>query len=358
MATSIVTPSEKKHCDTSRVSFKVSQSDENNTHDASKVSFYDEVLSKADPKFLIPIRRWEKRIGFVTPLVWKNILLITSFQVALFVYFTYAIFRYGFPKWETVLFTCLCGVMGGFGVTAGAHRYWTHRSFKAKLPLQILLMISYSMAGQNSIPNWVRDHRVHHKMSETSADPHDANRGFFFSHVGWLMMRKHPHVIREGNKIDMSDILNDPLVKFHTKYFSIFKMLLCFIIPMVIPSYFWGEPWQISVESVLVRYMLNLHFTWSVNSFAHLWGNKPYDAHIMPSENWKVSFVALGEGWHNYHHTFPWDYKASELAYFINLTTFLIDGFALIGWAYDLKKASPFLIKSVIKNKGPNKHIH
>lgn len=105
MATSIVTPSEKKHCDTSRVSFKVSQSDENNTHDVSKVSFYDEVLSKADPKFLIPIRRWEKRIGFVTPLVWKNILLITSFQVALFVYFTYALLRYGFPKWETVLFS-------------------------------------------------------------------------------------------------------------------------------------------------------------------------------------------------------------------------------------------------------------
>lgn len=65
--------------------------------------------------------------------------------------------------------------------------------------------------------NWVRDHRVHHKLSETTADPHDARRGFFFAHVGWLMMKKHPHVISEGNKIDMSDVVNDPVVQFHTR---------------------------------------------------------------------------------------------------------------------------------------------
>ncbi|CAH2108161.1 unnamed protein product [Euphydryas editha] len=362
MASSNVTRTEKEHYDRSSVRYKLkaSQYDEKNTHDAHKDDslndFYDEVSSKSDSKFLMPIRRWEKRMGFVTPIVWTNVILITLFHVTFFLYPAFAIFHQGFPKWQTVAFTFLCGEVGGFGVTAGAHRYWTHRSFKAKLPLQILLMISFSLSGQNSIPNWVRDHRVHHKMSETSADPHDANRGFFFSHLGWLMMKKHPNVIREGNKIDISDILNDPLVKFHTKYFSVFKTLFCFILPIVIPTYLWGEQWHLSIASTLIRYVLNLHCTWSVNSFAHLWGNKPYDTHIMPSENWKVSIMAMGEGWHNYHHTFPWDYKAAELAYFLNPTTFIIDCFALIGWAYDLKKASPLLIKNVIKSKGPNKN--
>ena len=67
---------------------------------------------------------------------------------------------------------------------------------------------------QNSIYEWVRDHRVHHKFSETDADPHNSNRGFFFSHVGWLMTKKHPDVINKGKQIDMSDITSDPVVQF------------------------------------------------------------------------------------------------------------------------------------------------
>lgn len=79
----------------------------------------------------------------------------------------------------------LMGGLGGFGVTGGVHRLWSHRAYKAKTPLRIILMLCFSLAGQNPIYDWVRDHRVHHKFSETKADPHDSNRGFFFAHVGW-----------------------------------------------------------------------------------------------------------------------------------------------------------------------------
>lgn len=65
--------------------------------------------------------------------------------------------------------------------------------------------------------DWVRDHRVHHKYSETDADPHNSKRGFFFAHVGWLMMRKHPEVIRKGRTIDFSDLFEDPVIVFHQK---------------------------------------------------------------------------------------------------------------------------------------------
>lgn len=70
---------------------------------------------------------------------------------------------------------------------------------------------------QNDIFEWARDHRVHHKYSETDADPHNARRGFFFSHIGWLFVRKHRDVIEKGSKLDFTDLLADPVVRFQRK---------------------------------------------------------------------------------------------------------------------------------------------
>lgn len=80
------------------------------------------------------------------------------------------------------------------GITMGAHRFFTHRSYKAKLWVKVALLLFHTMAGQNCLYIWVRDHRQHHKYSDTDADPHNATRGFFFSHCGWLMSKKHPKV--------------------------------------------------------------------------------------------------------------------------------------------------------------------
>ncbi|XP_072938601.1 acyl-CoA Delta(11) desaturase-like [Epargyreus clarus] len=329
-----------------------------NTHQRIISPYYDETLSPTDPKFLAGIRKWEKNKGFVTSIKWTSAVPILLFHIITIGWSSYTLYNGILPKWQTGWFAFLLGELAGFGVTAGAHRYWTHRSFKAKLPLQIFLLFCYSIAGQNNLYNWVRDHRLHHKMSETSADPHNVHRGFFFSHIGWLMMKKHPHVLKEGAKIDMSDIANDPLLKFYNKHFNIFKLLFCMTLPVVICVVCWDESWIRAIQiQTFIRYLLSLNFTWSVNSFAHLWGCKPYDRSIMPVENFWVSIVASGEGWHNYHHTFPWDYKAAELPYYVNLTTIFLDMFAKIGWAYDMKQASPSLIQSVIENRSST-HSH
>lgn len=99
----------------------------------------------------------------------------------------------------------------------GAHRLWAHRSFKANFWVRTFLLYMHTVSGQNCLWVWVRDHRQHHKYSDTDADPHNANRGFFFSHIGWLMSRKHPKVIEYGKKIDMSDLEADPLIMFQKK---------------------------------------------------------------------------------------------------------------------------------------------
>lgn len=122
---------------------------------------------------------------------------------------------------------------------------------------------------------------------------------------------------------------------------------------MLVPWILWGESIINSffVCSIL-RYTLNLHATWLVNSAAHMWGNKPYDKTINPSENKLVVFLAFGEGFHNYHHTFPFDYSTSEFGFGYNVTTMFIDFFAFIGQVTDRKKMSKEMILNRRKRTG------
>ncbi|XP_063826669.1 acyl-CoA Delta(11) desaturase-like [Ostrinia nubilalis] len=251
-------------------------------------------------------------------------------------------------KWLTMGFGVLVYLLGILGITAGAHRLWSHRSYKAKLPLQIILMLLNSIASQKTAINWSREHRLHHKCSDTEGDPHNANRGFFYSHLGWLMTKKSKEVIKQGKCIDLSDLYNNPVLRFQEKYDVPIITTLCFILPTVIPVYFWGETWNNAWHLNMLRFVVSLNLTCCVNSVAHMWGYKPYDKTLLPGQNVLLTTVVLGEGFHNYHHVFPWDYRTSELGNVkLNFTTYFIDFFAWIGWAYDLKSAS----KDVIKNR-------
>lgn len=103
-------------------------------------------------------------------------------------------------------------------------------------------------------------------------------RGFFFSHVGWLLCKKHPDVIQKGRGVDVSDLLNDPVLKFQNKYYFYMMPLLCFAMPTFVPWYFWNETllnaWFVSA---MFRWTFVLNVTWLVNSAAHKWGDRPYD---------------------------------------------------------------------------------
>lgn len=280
---------------------------------------------------------------FQTQIVWRNVILMTALHLG-----AAAGLRQCFvsAQWKTIVCAYIMYVMGGIGITGGAHRLWAHRSYKAKLPLRIILACMQSLAFENSIYEWSRDHRVHHKYSETDADPHNAMRGFFFAHVGWLLCRKHPDVKSKGKQIDLSDLEADPIVRFQHRYYLLSILIFCFILPTLVPYLLWNETFYNSFYiCALLRYVVTLHATWLVNSAAHMWGRRPYDKNINPSENRGVSFWALGEGFHNYHHTFPWDYATSELGYDLNLTKLFIDFFASIGWAYERKVVTPEMIK-------------
>lgn len=287
-------------------------------------------------------------------LVWRNIIIFVYLH-AVAVYGFYLMFTSA--RIYTSIYSIIMYQLGGFGITAGAHRLWSHRAYKAKWPLRLFLAFCNTLAFENSVIEWSRDHRVHHKYSETDADPHNAKRGFFFSHMGWLLCKKHPDVIQQGKKIDISDLYADPITRFQHKYYMLLMPVICFVLPVPIPVWLWNETWTNAFCLNIFRYIFTLHASWLVNSAAHMWGDRPYDKYINPSENVMVSVLALGEGWHNYHHTFPWDYKAAELGkYSLNFSTCLIDTFAKIGWAYDLKSVSEDMIKKRVQRTGDGSH--
>ncbi|XP_011863263.1 PREDICTED: acyl-CoA Delta(11) desaturase-like [Vollenhovia emeryi] len=275
-------------------------------------------------------------------IVWRNVILLTYLHIGA-IYGLY--FLITAAKFYTTLWVILIMYLAGLGVTAGAHRLWCHRSYKAKWPMRVILMVLQTAAFQNPMYEWVRDHRVHHRYTDTDADPHNSKRGFFFSHMGWLMVRKHPDVISKGPTIDMSDVEVDPIVRWQRKLYIVLMPLLCFVIPTWVPIYFWNERPMYAWYAAIFKYVLSLHGTWLVNSAAHIWGMKPYDVTISATNSYGVSYLAFGEGWHNYHHVFPWDYKTSELNnYGSNITCAFIDFFAWLGWAYDLKTAKHDII--------------
>lgn len=223
-------------------------------------------------------------------IVWRNVLLFIYLHFAaisgLYYIFTAA-------KWPTLLFSkflilktslnrffpaYILTIISTQGIGAGAHRMWAHRAYKAKLPLRILLCIYQTHSLQNHIYEWVRDHRAHHKFSDTDADPHNSTRGFFFSHMGWLMVRKHPDVKTKGKLIDLSDLEADPVVMFQKKYYLVLAPIFAFFLPAWVPWYVWGEDFYVSwCVAGMFRYAVSLHGTWLVNSAAHMWGTRPYD---------------------------------------------------------------------------------
>jgi len=204
-------------------------------------------------------------------------------------------------------------------------------------------MIMNSIANQGSIFNWAQNHRVHHKYSESEADPHNAKRGLFFAHIGWLYVKKHPEMRNAKKQITCSDLYADECVMFQKHCDPWFSMFMCFVFPPLVSKFGWGELfWPALWVSGGLRYCVVLHFTWLVNSAAHFYGDRPYDTSSHASENLMVSVAAIGEGWHNWHHKYPYDYAASEFGVMaqFNPTKLFIDSCAALGLVKSRKRAT------------------
>jgi len=241
-------------------------------------------------------------------------------------------------------------VFSGLGVTAGAHRLWTHQSYKPHPIFEALVMIMFSTADQSPIQGWALTHAMHHTSSDMPGDPHNRVEGFWHSHFGWIFSTQQNRISHyDYHKV--SDALG-PIVRFHDSVCVLWDPFWSLVVPGIIAS-FWGEFWNGFFTAGALRWFCVQHITFFVNSVAH--GERdPADSNhfdhafdksatgIGPRVSYLVSFLALGEGWHDYHHIFPWDYAAAELGAWDqwNPTKVFIDLGARFGFVKDRRRCS------------------
>jgi|ERR1712063_40309 len=295
--------------------------------------------SKEDKKD-IPYSKQER----LPPWQWKDIRVAMATYISLVhVLGVIGLFYVPHCQLATLVWAFILWPISGFGITGGAHRLWAHRSYKATAAYRFVVMVMNSIANQGTIFHWARDHRTHHFHSETVADPHDAIRGFWFAHIGWLYLKKDKRVTEAGKKVNVDDLREDGPVMLQKNLDPYWNLFWCFLFPGLVARFTWGEAfWNGFFVAGCVRYLWVLHCTWLVNSAAHLWGERPYDPQSNPAENKIVAIASIGEGWHNWHHKYPFDYAASEygIATQFNPTKMFIDIAAACGMVSDRKRAT------------------
>ncbi|KAE8380444.1 hypothetical protein BDV26DRAFT_279513 [Aspergillus bertholletiae] len=244
---------------------------------------------------------------------------------------------------KTFLLACLYGNMTtGLGLVAGYHRLWCHRSYRACRPLQYFLAILGAGAAQGPIILWVRHHRAHHRYLDTYRDPYNARRGLWWSHIGWLLThddRKH------WGPVDMQDAKNDPVVQWQLKYYQILVVLICLGVPTAVAYLGWGD-WQGGLGIAgFFRCTVSWHVVYAVNSLAHWTGSQPYSDRNTSRQILLMALYTLGEGYHNFHHSFPSDYRSGPQWYDLDACKWIIAAWEKLGLASHLNRASSHYIE-------------
>lgn len=140
-------------------------------------------------------------------------------------------------KLKTAVFAVVYYYLTGLGITAGYHRLWAHRSYNASRPLEYALAIFGAGAVEGSIKWWSRGHRAHHRYTDTDLDPYNAHKGFWYSHVGWMLLKPR----RKPGVADVSDLSRNPVVRWQHKWYLELILIMGFLVPTLIPWMFWGD---------------------------------------------------------------------------------------------------------------------
>ena len=233
-------------------------------------------------------------------------------------------------SWQAIGVTLLLyWVTGALGITLGFHRLVSHRSFQSPKWLEYLLVFCGTLACQGGPIQWVGLHRIHHKYSDTEPDPHDSNRGFWWSHMGWML-----HQIPADNDVPRytQDIKEDPFYNFCQTFMIPIQIVLGLIL------YFLGG-WSFVIWGIFVRLVMVFHFTWFVNSATHKFGYQSHESNDNSRNCWWVALLTFGEGWHNNHHAYQYSARHGLAWWEIDITWMTIKVLEFLGLAKNVKLA-------------------
>ena len=275
------------------------------------------------------------------PINWVTTILFTALPLAAIVLVPWYGIVHGYSVASVVVALALLWA-GGLAITAGYHRLWSHRTYNAHWTVRILYMLFGAMSLQNSILIWGSQHRTHHRyVDDWDKDPYSAKRGFWFSHMGWIL-RDYPS--GENDFSNARDLERDPIVMFQHRWYVplTFFMNVPFVLAL---GWLVGDVWGVFLLGSVLRLVVNHHFTWFINSLAHMWGTQPYTDENTARDNPALAFLTYGEGYHNFHHIFQNDYRNGIRWWHWDPTKWLIGTLSFMGLADGLKKVPDLWIQ-------------
>lgn len=241
-----------------------------------------------------------KRVNWPT-----SLFLFSTLILAVTVTPAYAFF-YGIDRFQWALFLSLF-LATGLSITLGYHRLFSHRSFQAKWPVRLFVLLFGAASFEGSAISWVSDHRHHHKHVDQDEDPYDIRKGFFHAHMGWLLVKFLP----ERPIDNVKDLLSDPLCRWQHKYAVPLAFLVGFGLPTALGAAHAG--WIGALGGFLVggvaRVVAVQQMTFFINSLCHMIGDQPYSFRCTARDSWIMALFTFGEGYHNFHHEFQYDYR-------------------------------------------------
>lgn len=243
-------------------------------------------------------------------------------------------------SWVAVAVCLALYVVRMFAITAGYHRYFAHRSFKAGRAFQFVLAVLGTLAVQKGPLWWAAHHRHHHAYSDKEEDLHSPiKNSFFWSHMGWFLSSKY----KETNYRLIPDLAKYPELRWLNKYHPVPPIVMAVALlgaGMLLEAYAPGlgtTGWQMLVWGFFVSTVLLYHCTYIVNSLAHVWGTRRYETSDQSRNNWLIAILTLGEGWHNNHHFYPASERQGFFWWEVDVSHYTLKALSWFGLVRDLK---------------------
>lgn len=276
-------------------------------------------------------------------LLWLNVTIFAlSALITLIVIPIYA-YKVGFDLWQIA--ALILGI--GFceiSITAGYHRLWSHKAYQANWLVRAAFMLGGTFATQNSILHWASDHRSHHRnVDDLVNDPYSASKGFWYSHIGW-MLRDYDNPT-DSQYENCEDLKKDSIVMWQHRHYLPLVIAVNFGIPILI-GLLHGDLIGMMLLLGVARLFISHHFTFLVNSLAHIWGSQPYSDLDSAKDNGLLAVLTMGEGYHNFHHAFQRDYRNGIRWCHFDPTKWLIRALASVGLVSKLYRAPVEKIES------------
>lgn len=248
---------------------------------------------------------------------------------------------HGFDAFEWAMCAVIL-MFNGTAITAGYHRLWSHKTYKAHWSLRLWFALWGAMAIQNSVLHWAAGHRRHHTyVDDYDKDPYSAKRGFWFSHIGW-MLRSYDEKADDFSGI--KDLQKDPIVMWQHKYYIPLVVLMNVGLPIFL-GYLNGDILGSFLLIGVLRLVVSHHCTFFINSLAHIWGRRPYTDRNTARDNGLLALFTWGEGYHNFHHIFQSDYRNGVRWWQYDPTKWMIWGASKVRLASGLRRVSDFRIQ-------------